>query len=51
MTLLFAPAAAAAVPTRHVGGFVFGAIATRILTAVRSADVAAGGLAQAGASP
>ena len=35
----------------HVGGFVFGVIAARILTAVRSADVGAGGLAQAGAIP
>ena len=35
----------------HVGGFVFGVIAARILTAARPADVAAGDLAQAGAIP
>jgi hypothetical protein len=35
----------------HVGGFVFGVIAARILTAVRPSGVGAGGLAQAGARP
>ena len=35
----------------HVGGFVFGVIAARILTAARPADVGAGDLAHAGAIP
>ena len=35
----------------HVGGFVFGVIAARILTAVRPADAGAGGIAQAPAIP
>jgi membrane associated rhomboid family serine protease len=35
----------------HVGGFVFGVIAARILAASRPADVRAGDLAQAGAVP
>jgi membrane associated rhomboid family serine protease len=35
----------------HVGGFVFGVIAARILAASRPADARAGDLAQAGAVP
>jgi membrane associated rhomboid family serine protease len=35
----------------HVGGFVFGVIAARILTAVRPSGAGARGLAQAGALP
>ena len=35
----------------HVGGFVFGVIAARILTAVRPSGGGAGGLARAGALP
>jgi hypothetical protein len=35
----------------HVGGFIFGVIAARILAATRPGEAGAGGLAQAGAAP